>query len=795
MSRRGRTRRWSRCWPVCGLLVVVLGWVSSAPGASIQLKDGRALRGKIGPVAGLAENPFAPKADDAKGITFVDDDLRRVFVPTRQIEKILEADKGEIPEIIRIAQKVAREARLKISRVGPILNVTKFDELGHRTFTMGTDKGPLDIIQGITEIGPVWTKVEALMTKQHPVMWDMRVATNSIPEEELTKLLARRIDPKNLEHRLKVVRLYLQAELYPRAERALNAVIADFPNEAKLANEAQAIRQLNARRIVKEIELRRDAGQHALAFNLLDRFPAQNVAGDILQQVREMLDKYREQIKQRDQVVNELKAHVATITDSPTRIQCEALLKEISDELNMNTLGRMADYLRLGDDEKLVPEVKISLAFSGWLLGSNHAEQNLAVTLSLARIRALVTRYLRESAPLERDKIFSELGNLEGAAAPLVSQLIANMKPPLAGQLPKAVKAGLYKLQIDGIDKEPDVTYYVQLPPEYDPLIRYPTVLTLNGTATTPEQQIDWWAGAEDAKGNRLGQATRHGTIVLAVEWRKEGQKEYEFSAREHAAVLGSLRDACRRFSIDTDRVFLSGHSMGGNAAWDLGLAHPDLWAGVIPIVAEAEKYCRNYWENASLVPFYVLAGEYDGDKLKKNAETLNRYMKRNFDVTYTEYIGRGHEDFYEDIQHIFDWMSRRKPRNFFPKEFTVVTMRTWDNYFWWLEGRDLPSKGMIEPSDWPENGAAPRGTRPVSITARVLATNGVSITTGSAKFTAWLSPEIVDFNKQIRATLNSHPINPKGGSSMWVTPDLRVLLEDVRTRADRQHPFWAKIE
>ena len=51
------------------------------------------------------------------------------------------------------------------------------------------------------------------------------------------------------------------------------------------------------------------------------------------------------------------------------------------------------------------------------------------------------------------------------------------------------------------------------------------------------------------------------------------------------------LRDACKRFSIDIDRVFLSGHSMGGDAAWDIGLAHPDLWAGVIPIVAAADKY------------------------------------------------------------------------------------------------------------------------------------------------------------------------------------------------------------
>ena len=65
--------------------------------------------------------------------------------------------------------------------------------------------------------------------------------------------------------------------------------------------------------------------------------------------------------------------------------------------------------------------------------------------------------------------------------------------------------------------------------------------------------------------------------------------------------MLGALRDACRRFAIDTDRVFLTGHGIGGDAAWDIGLAHPDIWAGVIPIVAVADRYVGRYAKNARL--------------------------------------------------------------------------------------------------------------------------------------------------------------------------------------------------
>ena len=174
----------------------------------------------------------------------------------------------------------------------------------------------------------------------------------------------------------------------------------------------------------------------------------------------------------------------------------------------------------------------------------------------------------------------------------------------------------------------PPVRYLVQLPPEYDPYRRYPAIVTLHGAGTTAMQQIDWWAGDRAKAACAPGQATRHGYIVIAPDWTAEHQKQYGYSAREHAAVLDCLRDACRRFSIDTDRVFLSGHSMGGDAAWDIGLAHPDLWAGVIPIVAQADRYCALYWENAKLRAVLRRRRRVGRRRsMADNARDLDRYL------------------------------------------------------------------------------------------------------------------------------------------------------------------------
>jgi hypothetical protein len=93
----------------------------------------------------------------------------------------------------------------------------------------------------------------------------------------------------------------------------------------------------------------------------------------------------------------------------------------------------------------------------------------------------------------------------------------------------------------------------------------------------------------------------------------------------------------------------------------------------------------------------------------------------------------------------------------------------------------------MVAPANWPP----PRTARPAQIEGKRLETNKVTVKVQADKVTVWLSPELVDLNEKLVVELNGRAINPRDRN---VRPDLTVLLEDVRTRADRQHPFWAKL-
>lgn len=774
---------------VVSLLVVGSSRMPQVAAQTLLLKDGRTLEGKFVEVTSVAENPASPKVTAGEVATTpiiaLNDGLRRVFMHYSQIQQVLDEPTGRDVKI-RIWQDVAERGG-GVGRIGRADRVTPFDEFGRRIYEMQSKEGLLSVVQGITEVTPVYTRVQGVMGAPRPIVWDMRIATSSIPRETLSKILTTAIRDDDIDARLEVVRLYLQSERYRDAGQELEQIIDDFPERKDLEQQLRQLRQLGARLILKEIRLRAAAGQHALARSLLTQFPSDGIPGETLAEVRELLDQYEIRDARRAKTLGNLKEEIAKIEDANGRALAQAIAKEIEQNVNEDTIKRLASFERLADDASMTAEQKVALAISGWLVGANDATDNLQVALSLAEVRDRVVAYLRGANSGARPEQLSGLMSMEGATVERIAQILKLMRPPVDAPKDSLRGPGLHEVVVPGIVGADDVRYLIQLPPEYDPLRHYPTIVALGDAGVSPELMIDYWAGAPDPNNGdqRRGQAARHGVIVIAVDWQEPHQLSYGYTAREHHAALASLRDACRRFAIDTDRVFLTGHGSGGDAAWDIAISHPDVWAGVIPIVARADRYISRYSKNAPYTAWYVVAGELDGDKMAHNAPNLDRYLKPNIDATVVEYLGRGFEPFHDELHDIFNWMSRRQRK--MPKEFEYSTLRPWDNFLWWGEVSGLPEKNMVAPNSWPP----PRGVRPFGISSKKLENNRLLVTARTQGATVWLSPELVDFNQPMVVELNGRTITPR---DRIVRPDLEVLLEDVRTRADRQHPFWAKL-
>ncbi len=770
---------------VC-LFAQLLFPVEHVGGGKLILLDNTELEGTIVFFKSIVGGPFVG-GEDSRHVVTCNDQLRRYYVAQRYVAEALQADINQTPLVkIQLTHRIPERGNV-IATVGAPMRVTEFDDRGVRIFTMATADGPLDVIQGITEITARYAKLSALPGENRQLLlWDTRIATTSIPQDQLHRILHGAIDNSDLEQRMLIFNLYLQMERFREARTELETIFEQFPNaEAKYGQFVRTLRQLEAMRIIREIELRGNGGQHAAKYAFLKAFPGDGVAGETLQRVSQMIKEHEATVTQGGEIVESL-GNLVSKLEADQAGQVAPIIEEITTELNFNNIDRMAPFLTLAEDENANPEELVAMAISGWICGPETASINLPVALSLHRVRNAVRDYLQAGLQVDRVNVMKGLQGEEGAAPNYIAAILAAMKPP---KLTEPTPNHFYELEVESVPGAAPFQYYVQLPPEYDPYKKYPAVVTLNGAFSTPKTQVDWWAGAMNDEGRRVGQASRYGYIIISPVWAGPHQTSYGYTRAEHLAVLFSLRDACQRFSIDTDRVFLSGHSMGGDAAWDIGLAHPDLWAGVMPIAATAGKYVNLYWQNAEQLPLYFVSGELDGDRKAINAVTQDRYLAKlpAFPVRLCEFLGRGHEPFTDEILNLFEWMNVHR-RDFFPRDFEVVTMRPWDSFFWWIEVSGLPEKSMVDPLQFDNRR---RGTSPARLTGGISNNNTVRIQSGAKETIVWLSPEMVDFNQPISIRSGGRNIRFNAEDAL---PNTEILLEDARTRGDRIHPFWAKV-
>ena len=778
---------------------------------SVRLRNGMILRGSIVEIPSLNEAAFAAAAGP-RSIWMIDDGLRRSYIyKPAMVAEVTEAP--DMTQKIELWQPEPRAGK-EIRGMGGILDVSPFNDFGRRMIIVrGPGGEPLSIVQGISEVTPRYTKIVGL-DADPAYVWDMRIATSSIPADQLRSIFHRRLDLSSRNQRLNVVRFYYAAERFAEARVELQDAIDAFPDDELLSTQMVALVQLQAQQLLAEAQVRREAGQYQLATSMLENFPLDEVARETAIEARDALTQMRDQMKLATDLVQQLSQQVERLGgDQAAALQ--PILEEMRSGISLDTLARLSDYRRLGSEESFPLENRIALGLAGWMMGSGADLQNLAIARSLIHVRQLVAAYLRSTNDQQRAAILEQLAQLEGAQPDYVAKMLPLLPPPLplpeplaaataspesdaAADVPSTAPAappGLYRITSPAAGEPAaeylTAEYLVQLPPEYNPLRSYPCIVALHPPGGTPESQIDWWAGSYNAQMQmRMGQAARQGFVVVAPAWTHPQQSVYEYTSREHHRVLASLRDAMRRVSIHSDRVFLAGHNEGATAAWDIALAHPDIWAGLIAINGEADKYVKFYSDNAKGLPMYFVTGQIAGapPPLNRNGPTWQRYMAANYNAMLVMYRGRGVESFYEEIHRLFDWMQwpihrRGAP----PQEIAVSTMRHGDQFFWWLEMPGITDVAAVNPILWDHTERLNAAT----VEAKVNADNSIRISQGpSDRFIVWLSPEMkIDLSQPVVVRARSRSTRYEFDNRV------DVMLEDARTRADRHRPFWAKVQ
>ena len=126
-----------------------------------------------------------------------------------------------------------------------------------------------------------------------------------------------------------------------------------------------------------------------------------------------------------------------------------------------------------------------------------------------------------------------------------------------------------YRSTVDG-SVQP---YSVLLPPSFNKKATYPLIILLHGSHVTT-----WGI-------NISSYTPKEWAIQVAVHDR--GNNNYRGIGE--VDINEVLSAVTKRYIIDPDSLFLSGHSMGGYGAWFLAVRYPDRWAAISPQTAHTE--------------------------------------------------------------------------------------------------------------------------------------------------------------------------------------------------------------
>jgi len=163
---------------------------------------------------------------------------------------------------------------------------------------------------------------------------------------------------------------------------------------------------------------------------------------------------------------------------------------------------------------------------------------------------------------------------------------------------PKETHKRTFISDIDG-----SLQYYAVNPAQKQDGEKKALVLSVHGASVEAINQAGSYSGKDWAY------------IVSPTNRRPYG---YDWEDWGRIDALEVLAEAKENYKIDEEKVYLTGHSMGGHGTWYLGVTHPDKWAAIAP--------------SAGWISFWT----YVSHRLKNHNDELWKMMRRSSRPTDT---------------------------------------------------------------------------------------------------------------------------------------------------------------
>lgn len=198
----------------------------------------------------------------------------------------------------------------------------------------------------------------------------------------------------------------------------------------------------------------------------------------------------------------------------------------------------------------------------------------------------------------------------------------------------------------------------VLLPAPYEPQVRaYPLVVSLHGSG---ERGTDNEAQLRNGLDGFEARQAAHPCIVVAPQLPPDetwGGSWYGGDAAGQRALVELVRELRDRRSVDPDRVYAVGYSMGAIGLWDLLVRHPGLFAAAVLVAGDLDLD-----HAAPLVsfPLWAVVGGRDELVPPDHTRAFARLVEERGGIArVTELADAGHDVWRAAFAHgpLWDWL------------------------------------------------------------------------------------------------------------------------------------------
>lgn len=214
----------------------------------------------------------------------------------------------------------------------------------------------------------------------------------------------------------------------------------------------------------------------------------------------------------------------------------------------------------------------------------------------------------------------------EFASANAIADALDQGRDPFSGKSGDMRKA--YRSAVDNTLQP----YRILIPAAYDGSKPLPLLVALHGMGGDEGSMFDGYHDALKREAERLG-------FIVACPKGRDSASMYRGSAEQD--VLDVIARVEKDYRVDSKRVYLMGHSMGGYGTWSVAMQRPDLFAALGPISGGGDT---NGLEKIKDIPEYVVHGDNDKTvNVSQSRRMVEAGKKLGMNITYVEVPGGSH--------------------------------------------------------------------------------------------------------------------------------------------------------